>query len=290
MEKKIVFMFDINAFLVYNIYNKLQEKAMAKVKVNRKKAIFHILAFFEFVCFLAVIAAFFIPYCKLVTGGVAGKEQSLFEMLEDIVKQKMLNDYKKPLIGFGMVVVGSLFGLSNILKSRISPALIKFNLFITFVGVVLAGVGVFLCAPSALILDEAKETYEALGVSIKMEAEIGSYLRFAGVGGAVLGFLEGLILRGMVGRAREIANRVELQEKDIPESRPIANVQQAREIKQSPVQPLVIQTRPIQPANQQGYGSQNLEAKLMELKRLKDRGLISEEEYNKKRARVIDMY
>ena len=258
---------------------------LQSVKVSRKGA-FWLFSFLKIACVVATIVTLFLPYMAEVVSGVEGESQSIFGLLKDILKienSKMqaeyLKLYKWPIVGAVLLVVGALCGLSFIFSSKVSEGKIKFGIFVSVVGIALAVIGVYFTAPSQFISNELKDIYDSLDIEVKVAGKFGATVRFASLGAAVLGLAESLALTGRITPAREamaIEAEQKRQEETLKKCERTAAVQTTAKVSSH--------------ASESTEDSKTLENRLQELILLKEKGLLTEEEYLKKRTALIESY
>ena len=255
------------------------------VRVSRQKGIYHLFTFLWLVCIGITVAALFLNYCTFKYMGVQADSESLFkifkEMLEIIFKAdnskyltEFLKVYKWFLIGVGLLIVATLFRPGAKLSARVSEGGIKTCIVIDVIGLIIGAVGVYLTAPIKLF----ELSYGDMASQLNISSGIGALMRFGAILAPVLGLVEDFLLLKDVGPTRAAVERA-LEEKRQEEIRREHERNQA-------AQQTVIYTNPAPAQNP----PQSLESKLEELLVLKEKGLLTEEEYKQKRENLIDSF
>ena len=255
------------------------------VRVSRQKGIYHLFTFLWLACIGITVASLFFNYCTYEFMGMKADSESLFktfkETFEIIFKAdnskyltEFLKVYKWFLIGVGLLIVATLFRPGAKLSARVSEGGIKTCIVIDVIGLIIGAVGVYLTAPVKLLEPLLGDAASQLDITLG----IGALMRFGAILAPVLGLVEDFLLLKDVGPTRAAVERA-LEEKRQEE------IRREHERNQAAQQTVVYAGSA--PAS---APTQSLESKLEELISLKEKGLLTEEEYQQKRAKIIESF
>jgi len=255
------------------------------VRVSRQKGIYHLFTFLWLVCIGFAAASLFLNYCTYEFMGMKADSESLFKFFKEIFEiifeadnsdylTEFFKTYKSFLIGIVLIIVATLFRPGAKFSSRVAEGKIKVCIAIDIIGLIIGAVGIYLSSPSEFL----ESAYGEMTSGIKVSSDIGAFLRFAGVLAPVLGLVEDFLLLKDVGPTRVAVERA-LEERRQEEIR-------REQERNKAAQQTVIYANPAVSQNP----TQSLESKLEELLALKEKGLLTEEEYQQKRAKIIESY
>jgi len=263
--------------------------------IIKKNPLHILLGFIEIACIFAVLVSLFVNFVRTPNGSIfavltgddkvnffkvtkaiftmKGIEMSdRFELFMDLIKS-----CKLVFIGIGLAFLGAIFGSST----KVRESNVISNFVIAGIGVVLGVVAIILIQPKNFLSKTELDIIQSMGskVSNYVKPQIGSYLVYCGLLSGLLGIVDSILVifevkNAKIERQKRIEARKELEEQKAK--------QQAAA--------LAAQISAAQAQAQQPQQTKSLEEKLIELKDLKEKGLITEEEFENKHKALLESY